>query len=84
MPAPKRKPIEERDPYAAMVLDAFDRLNGLHDTLAASHPALARGQVWCRSCGATRKVDSARCLRSGWPKCCGATMTIDPPEAPDA
>lgn len=26
MPVRKLKPIEERDPYAAMVLDAFDRL----------------------------------------------------------
>lgn len=42
-------------------------------------PALARGQVWCRTCAATRAVDAAACLRSGWPKCCGATMTIDPP-----
>ena len=26
MPQPQLKPIEERDPYAAMVLDAFDRM----------------------------------------------------------
>lgn len=52
---------------------------GLHEKLAASHPSLTRGQVWCRSCGATQRVDSAECLRSGWPKCCGATMTIDAP-----
>ncbi len=51
----------------------------IHDELAA-HPKLARGQVWCRSCGATRRVDAAACLRAGWPKCCGATMTIDAPD----
>jgi hypothetical protein len=26
MPQPQLKPIEERDPYAAMVLDAYDRM----------------------------------------------------------
>lgn len=46
----------------------------------ASHPKLARGQVWCRKCGATRRVDGADGLRNGWPKCCGETMTIDSPE----
>lgn len=24
--------------------------------------------------------DSAAAMRSGWPKCCGATMTIDAPD----
>ena len=52
----------------------------LHDHLAASHPKLERGQVWCRQCGHTEIVNSAACLRSGWPKCCGYTMTIDAPE----
>jgi hypothetical protein len=51
----------------------------LHQTLAMCHPGLTRGQVWCRKCGATRKVDSADCLQNGWPKCCGETMTIDSP-----
>jgi hypothetical protein len=52
----------------------------LHEKLAASHPKLARGQVWCRTCGDNHRVDSAYALRHGWPKCCGYTMTIDPPE----
>lgn len=52
----------------------------LHEKLAEAHPSLARGQVWCRSCGFTRRVDSAGALRNGWPKCCGYTMTIDAPE----
>jgi hypothetical protein len=43
-------------------------------------PSLQRGQVWCRECGHTQKVNSAECLRSGWPKHCGSTMTIDAPE----
>ncbi len=57
----------------------------LHDILAASHPSLVRGRVWCRTCGRYIAVDSAECLRSGWPKCCGYTMTVDAPkEAHDA
>ena len=43
-------------------------------------PQLARGQVWCRSCGSTMRTDSAGAMRNGWPKCCGMTMTIDSPE----
>lgn len=53
--------------------------NDLYRNAAASHPKLARGQVWCRSCGSTRLVNSAECLRTGWPTCCGHTMTIDAP-----
>ena len=48
--------------------------------IAESHPKLVRGQVWCRACGHTEKVDSAHALRHGWLKHCGYTMTIDPPE----
>ncbi len=52
----------------------------LHHTIAASHPKLARGQVWCRTCGATRMVNTPGALASGWPRCCGYTMTIDAPD----
>lgn len=47
---------------------------------ATSHPSLVRGQVWCTVCGDTQRVDSGKCLKNGWPKCCGFTMTIDSPE----
>jgi hypothetical protein len=36
--------------------------------------------VWCRICGRSQRVDAAQSLASGWPKCCGHTMTIDSPE----
>lgn len=51
---------------------------GLHDKLIECHPSLALRQVWCRTCGHTRRVENG--LRDGWPKCCGYTMTIDSPE----
>lgn len=54
-------------------------MSDLYQKLANSHPSLRRGQVWCRTCGSTRQVDSAVALRTGWPKCCGHTMTIDAP-----
>lgn len=53
--------------------------SGIHERIVADVPALKRGQVWCYRCGRTQKVDSASCLRSGWPKCCGETMSIDSP-----
>lgn len=59
------------------------KLEGLHQRIVDDVPALRRGQVWCRHCGATLKVDSADCLAHGWPKCCGYTMTIDPPALED-
>ena len=46
----------------------------------AEIPQFKRGQVWCRECGHTQKVNSANALGSGWPKHCGYTMTIDSPE----
>lgn len=48
--------------------------------IARSHPKMVRGQVWCRTCGATQRVDSAHAMRHGWPKCCTYTMTIDAPD----
>lgn len=53
--------------------------NDMYRRAAASDPKLARGQVWCLSCHSTKLVNSAECLRTGWPTCCGATMSIDPP-----
>lgn len=45
-------------------------------------PQLKRGEVWCRECGANQKVDSEKCIKEGWLKCCGYTMTIDSPTNP--
>jgi hypothetical protein len=51
----------------------------LHRKIASSTEKLRRGRVWCTSCGRSIEVDSAECLATGWPKCCGLTMTIDSP-----
>lgn len=58
--------------------------DNIHDELATCHPKLKRGRVWCTECGASVKVDSAACLRGGWPTCCGFTMTIDSPAEREA
>ena len=55
-------------------------MSDLYDSLAREMPQLARGQVWCRTCGRTEHVHSSHALRYGWPKCCGYTMTIDSPQ----
>lgn len=60
----------------AFAIGALD----LHETLGRSHPKLERGKVWCRNCGRSEDVVASECLRAGWPKCCGWTMTIDAPD----
>ena len=55
-------------------------MSDLYDRIAQDVPKIARGKVWCRSCGRMQRVDGADALRNGWPKCCGATMTIDSPQ----
>lgn len=55
------------------------RHQSLYDTIAASHPSLLNGIVWCSRCRRSRIVDAAKCLRDGWPKCCGVTVSIDKP-----
>lgn len=45
----------------------------------AEIPQVKRGKVWCHQCG---RVENAgvECFRTGWPKCCGYTMSLDSPE----
>ena len=50
----------------------------LYRAMAESHPDLRAGRVRCQKCGAVLIVDSAACLRSGWPRCCGETMHLMP------
>lgn len=46
----------------------------------ANIPQIKRGMVWCTTCGRQESVRGRSCLTTGWPKCCGYTMTIDSPE----
>lgn len=47
----------------------------------AEIPQFKRGMVWCTACGRSQRVDAVAALTgSGWPMCCGYTMTIDSPE----
>lgn len=55
-------------------------MSDLYQQIAQSHPSLTRGEVWCRQCGSSQRVDIAEAFRAGWPKCCGYTMTLDSPE----
>lgn len=58
------------------ISDLFTPHQVLYETIAKSHPSLLNGIVWCSRCGHSRKVDAAKCLREGWPKCCSATMGL--------
>jgi Zn finger protein HypA/HybF involved in hydrogenase expression len=55
-------------------------MGDLYSALAQSHPKIARGRVWCHTCGNSVTVQPAECFLSGWPLCCGETMSIDSPE----
>lgn len=58
----------------------LEAASGLHQKIANDVPQIRRGKVWCKTCRREQSVDGAECLRSGWPKCCGYTMTIDHPD----
>lgn len=62
----------------AAVETIFTRHQALYDEISRSHPSLIEGLVVCSRCGKRRKVDAARCLREGWPKCCSGTMSLHP------
>jgi len=62
-----------------MSLPKFPDVTGLYESLGRCTPQLSRGLVWCHVCGRQEKVDSAACMRTGRPKCCGQTMSIDSP-----
>lgn len=52
----------------------------LPEQIVEDTPKLKRGMIWCTKCGKELKVDSAQCLRTGWPECCDETMTLESPE----
>lgn len=74
----RRREAQDRE-----AVEAYQRMvqrsSGLHQRIADSHPTLKRGMVWCKTCGRSQKVDPAQCLRTGWPICHGATMSLNDP-----
>lgn len=62
------------------MLDPKKLPQSVYADAAKSDPKLARGRVWCISCGHTEEVDATKALATGWPLHCGATMTVDSPE----
>lgn len=58
---------------------AFQSITDL-DRALSSIAKIKRGKVWCCECGRSERVDGSAAMRTGWPKCCGYTMTIDSPE----
>ena len=42
-------------------------------------PQVKRSKVWCHTCGRVESISAVN-FSTGWPKCCGYTMTIDSPE----
>ena len=53
---------------------------GFYEDAARENERMRRGRVWCTVCGRTQSVKTAQALASGWPTCCGYTMTIDSPQ----
>jgi len=51
------------------------------DMLFAMSAALGAAsiRVYCHRCGRTESADAHACLTGGWPRCCGETMSMDPP-----
>ena len=52
-------------------------LPSMYESMASRMGSVCR----CHKCGRKRQVDPAKCLRSGWPECCGSTMAVDSAEA---
>ena len=51
-----------------------------YQAIANSHPKLAAGMAYCHSCERSQHVNSGAAPKTGWPKCCGYTMSLDTPE----
>jgi hypothetical protein len=65
---------------AAALQEFFAKPRTLVDEIRRSHPSLERGRVWCTRCDKWKDVDVGKCLTEGWPRCHGATMSIDSPK----
>ena len=42
-------------------------------------PQIKRGLCYCHECGRTESISGVN-FSTGWPKCCGYTMSLDSPD----
>ena len=61
-----------------MTYDTNQRVTNLFLDLAEI-PQIKRGLCFCHTCERTEKISAAN-FRTGWPKCCGYTMSLDSPK----
>lgn len=59
-------------------LEHFKQVVIVCDEMYESMAARLGNQVRCKTCGRDQTVEAAKCLRTGWPKCCGYTMELLP------
>lgn len=45
--------------------------------IASKIKKLCPSEVECDHCGYKQAVNVSKCLREGWPKCCGETMKLN-------
>ena len=50
-------------------------LASVHERIAED-AGISVALVRCGGCASEQRVDGAKCLREGWPACCGYTMTL--------
>ena len=51
-------------------------MSDVYDDMVNGNRVLREGYVRCRTCKKIAVTNSAKCLRAGWPKCCGYTMEL--------
>lgn len=51
-------------------------MENIYKKIVSENKSLRDGFVQCGKCKTKLTVDSAKCLRKGWPTCCGQTMNL--------
>lgn len=57
---------------AVKMTELNKRIDRFYREAAATLPS----SVECKHCGVSISVDPEKCLREGWPICCGQTMSL--------
>jgi hypothetical protein len=64
-------------------LEHLKRIVGRTEVMYVSMATALGHLVKCDNCGHEQSVNPVKCLRTGWPQCCGYTMTLQPQEPDD-